>query len=214
MVSARARQLLGAVQGDHIGLPFRNCGDSLGQVIPLVGAIANGGDATRVSSSSPLVTLALPPISEIAHACRGRDMAHVVEAGRALVGLGPGLTPSGDDFLGGLFFVAYHLSVAYPGEFHWDPQPMNDLLNWARAQTNPISHTILRDHARGHGAEPLHDLVTAMLQGQEPDAILMHVQHLLEIGSTSGWDMLAGAMTGMLFLAMHDSSILNETVTA
>jgi hypothetical protein len=60
----------------------------------------------------------------------------------------------------------------------------------------------LCDHAHGHAAEPLHDLVAAMLTGKDLDAILMDVRRLLEIGSTSGWDMLAGALTGLLLLTV------------
>jgi hypothetical protein len=195
IVSARVRQLFNAVQS-------LDCGDSLGQVIPLVRAISDGGDATGVSSSSPLITLAFPPISEIARACRVRDMTRAVKAGRALVGLGPGLTPSGDDFLGGLFFVAHHLQVTYREELDWNRQPIDNLVSWARTQTNPISHSILCDHAHGHAAEPLHDLVAAMLTGKDLDAILMDVRRLLEIGSTSGWDMFAGTMTGLLLLTV------------
>lgn len=139
--------------------------------------------------------------SKIAHASRDRDLVRVVKAARPLVGLGQGLTPSGDDFLGGLFFVARHLHAAYPGALHWEQQVIDDWLEWARPRTNAISHTLLRDHARGQGVEPLHDWVAALLQGKDLNEIMPHVQRVSAIGSASGWDMLAGAVTGMLLIA-------------
>jgi hypothetical protein len=63
---------------------------------------------------------ALPALHEVAQACQARDMAMALKSGLRLVGLGPGLTPSGDDYLGGLLFTARYLRAAYPWEFRWD----------------------------------------------------------------------------------------------
>jgi hypothetical protein len=127
-------------------------------------------------------------------------MTRVAQAGKALVGLGPGLTPSGDDFLGGLLFQLHHLSAVYPEVLRWERAPVDDLLTWAGTQTNPISSALLRDHIEGHGSEPLHALVAQLLRGDEPEIMRMSVQRLLRIGSTSGWDLLAGVLMGMLWI--------------
>lgn len=118
----------------------------------------------------------------------------------SLIGLGQGLTPSGDDFVGGLLFAQWYLYKAYPETMTWNQRAVDDLIEYARTRTNVISHAILRDHASGKGAEPLHNLVTALLQGKAPDELAAHIRALLAIGSTSGWDMLAGVMTSMLLL--------------
>ena len=140
------------------------------------------------------------PISPVERACRDGDLFGALDAGRALVGLGPGLTPSGDDFLGALLFGAWHLRAAYPEIIEWKHQAIEDWLNWAHPRTNAISYAILRDHASGKSVEPLRNLVNAMLQESTPDEMMPHVRALLAIGSTSGWDMLVGAMTSMLLL--------------
>ena len=70
-------------------------------------------------------------------------MAEVAHKGRELVGLGPGLTPSGDDFLGGLLFAAHSLKTAYPEDFCWGQEVITDLMDWARMQTHSISHAVL-----------------------------------------------------------------------
>ncbi len=140
-------------------------------------------------------------IAAIARAAHDRDSVRVIEEAHELVGLGPGLTPSGDDFVGGLLFAAHHLNAAYPGAFDWEPKAVDDLLEWARPQTNPISHAILRDHAAGEGAEPLHDLFALILKGASVDEAMPSVRRLLAIGSTSGWEMLAGVMAGLQLIA-------------
>ncbi len=170
----------------------------LGQTIPLIAALASGSDLPLTFTQDLFVARALGPITRIARACLGRDMRRIAEESEQLVGLGPGLTPSGDDYLGGLLFTARYLRAAYPNEFTWGVGPVLDLLHQARPLTNRISHTILSDCAHGHGPEPLHDLVNSFLQAEPAECLLRSVDRLTGIGHTSGWDMLAGALTGML----------------
>lgn len=175
-------------------------GKGLGQAIPLIAAVARGSDITVPCAPASWVGRALAPIAGLVRACLSRNMVAVTERGRELIGLGPGLTPSGDDFLGGLLFVAHHLKAVYPSEFRWEEQPITALLDRAHAETNRISYTILSDLALGHGPEPLHHLVLCVLEDQEPDR-MPHVARLVKIGHTSGWDLLAGALAGMLLTA-------------
>ena len=193
MVKACVRRLLAA-------LPIPNSTEGLGQAIPLISAIADEREVTSFRPGS-LIAQAHGLVIEMARACIGRDMAQVAWRSRELVGLGPGLTPSGDDFLGGLLFAAHSLKMAYPGDFHWEQEPITDLMDWARTQTHPISHAILSDLALGHGPEPLHAVVTSLLNGKDPDRVMADVTRLLGIGDTSGWDILAGVLTGMLLVA-------------
>ena len=157
------------------------------------------GDYRQVSYAEKYwVELAMPIIRALIAACYAQDLVRILRIGRELIGLGPGLTPSGDDYIGGLLFTAHQLEAAYSLEFIGESERIRDFLNEARLSTNRISHTILSDLADGHGPEPLHDLAHALLQrGTLPDA-LGSVGRLTQIGHTSGWDMLAGAMTGML----------------
>jgi hypothetical protein len=120
--------------------------------------------------------------------------------GKEIIGLGPGLTPSGDDFLGGLFFAARSLHQVYPGDFFWDEDAVFDLMGWAKTRTHPISHTVFSDLALGHGPESLHDLVGGLLEGRGFNSILEAALRVGAIGHSSGWDMLAGAVTGMLLV--------------
>ncbi len=112
---------------------------------------------------------------------------------RDLVGLGPGLTPSGDDFLIGALALLDALA-----DHHADACPMRE--NLARAVshlppglTSPLSHCLLRVAAAGHFGEALHAAVSACVSGDAGAAIAA----IRDIGHTSGWDMLAGIVTAL-----------------
>jgi hypothetical protein len=180
-------------------LPGLGTGVGLGQAIPLISAIEGGRGVTAFPLNS-LLARASSPILDMAKASLGQDMAEVTRKGRELVGLGPGLTPSGDDFVGGLLFAAHSLKTAYPGDFYWEQEFIRDLIDWARIQTNPISHTVLSDLALGHGPEPLHDVASSLLTGQDFWCLMAAVTRLLGFGHSSGWDILGGVLTGMLLV--------------
>ncbi len=148
----------------------------------------------RGDASSKLYGTSLP-IANVARACREKNIPAVAEQSKALIGLGAGLTPAGDDFIGGLLFAAHHLNRAY--RLRWDRDSFDELLAYARTQTNQISFTILRDHACGEGVEPLHTWLAAMLDEPERSDLATHARRVSAIGDTSGKEMLAGALIGI-----------------
>ena len=201
LVKARVQQLIDALQGNPMGLPLQNYDGSLGQAIPTICAMMQGR-AVTVQASNPLIRAAMEPIIEMTRACRDGDVMRAAHIGRALVGLGVGLTPAGDDFIGGMLFATRHLKTAYPGMIAWEQKSIDDLLAWARDKTNAPSYAILCDHAHGHGVDALHDLLATLLRGAELDESILQVRRVITIGSTSGWDMLAGWLVGMLSIGV------------
>lgn len=192
MVNDRMARLLSHLQ--------RSIPDSgLGQAIPILSAIAGGRELEKLFPE-PLFNLAIPSILAITKACLSRDIVRVARAGKELIGLGSGLTPSGDDYLGGLFFALHGLKKTFPKEFLWDDQPVLDLLHWSLNRTHPISHAMLSDLSSGHGPEPLYDIFDYLLSGGDWNKMLLSIDQLCRMGQTSGWDILAGLLTGMLVM--------------
>jgi hypothetical protein len=105
-----------------------------------------------------------------------------------LLGLGPGLTPSGDDVLCGML-VALH-AVGHAG---MAAELYGALAVAAPMATSPISAAFLRAAAEGLGCEALHAAIAAVLEG-EAEAVSDWAEALGRIGHTSGWDGMAGAM--------------------
>lgn len=109
-----------------------------------------------------------------------------------LLGLGPGLTPSGDDLLGGVFFA-----LAHAPRPHWAGKLralQRELHRAARAgATNPISAALLHDLMRGRGWRVLHEMLAA-LQARQAGQIDAAAHALLALGATSGADLLCGLL--------------------
>ena len=105
---------------------------------------------------------------------------HSLDARAAqLIGLGPGLTPAGDDYLGGVM-VALHLLDR--------PSQAASLWRWLEpklaSRSSAISAAHLAAAATGEAHEALHDVL-----GGNPD-----LDALDAVGHCSGWDALAGSV--------------------
>lgn len=117
---------------------------------------------------------------------RERDLVRGV---RMLAGLGPGLTPAGDDFLLGLM-ARLHLAPPEGRDFSG---VMQIILAEAGPRTTRLSREWLRQAALGHFAEPWHHLRQALTAGAAAD-VRRAADAILAIGATSGQQ----AMTGFL----------------
>ncbi len=197
-VNDSVRQLLGAIV-PSIG------DDGPGQVILGISSILQGSNEAPVSPE-PWQLAILSPVFGLMKHCLTEGLAEIAIRGRELVGLGPGLTPCGDDFLGGLFFAAHWLQEACPGLCCAEPQSIFDMVHWARNRTHPISHAILSDLAIGQGPEPLHTLLRLLLKGEGHDGRIREAVHsLLRVGHTTGWYILAGVLTCLLSVNEFES---------
>ncbi len=113
----------------------------------------------------------------------------------SLVGLGRGLTPSGDDFIAGFFMALYSLG--------FDKKAMNlyvSLLPYINANTGIISASLLCCTMQGHGNEFLHEAIMQILLGS-PLTALVHIQNM---GHSSGWDMLSGILLVFQIVAQNN----------
>ncbi|MFF2450060.1 DUF2877 domain-containing protein [Neobacillus sp. NPDC058068] len=110
----------------------------------------------------------------------------------SLIGLGPGLTPSGDDFLTGIFTVInMKNSPFYPQRSFCE-----DVLKNAKTLTNDISYMALKKASIGKVRESIICLIASIIAGNEEDLILS-LNKVLSIGSSSGTDISIGLVCGM-----------------
>ena len=142
----------------------------------------------------PVLVRARPFVRRLACAAVSNDAAWAIDAARPLLGLGEGLTPSGDDFVGGVLFARHSLAAA---ESYGGDAAVRGLLAAAQSLTHPVSARLLADLAAGEGWAPLHDL-TAALATRQPAHAMVAAKRLTGIGHSSGWDLLAGLLSGLL----------------
>ncbi len=102
----------------------------------------------------------------------------------ALVGLGPGLTPSGDDVLGGAMVAAH--ALRRPDIARRIYAVVTD------SATGPVSRAHLAAASEGAAAAPLHLLLNDILCGRTA-ALPARFAAIGRIGHSSGWDAFAGA---------------------
>jgi hypothetical protein len=135
---------------------------------------------------------AAPRVHALARAYASGDDRAVYEASVALLGLGAGLTPSGDDLAGAALFARRLLA---PNDRSWEALG-EQLCTEIAARSHPVSAALFADLARGESFAPLHDLAAALSTGGDVRALEAALR-LVALGHSSGWDMLTGFQVGI-----------------
>lgn len=105
-----------------------------------------------------------------------------------LIGLGPGLTPSGDDYLGGMLVALRSYGRGEAADRLW-----NWLAPRLAASTSALSAAHIAAAAAGQAHEALHDVLQTMC-AVEQGPLVTGLARLNAVGHCSGWDALAGAL--------------------
>jgi len=114
-----------------------------------------------------------------------------------LLGLGPGLTPSGDDLLGGTLITLRAIDAQAAGRLAAALRPH------LASRTTPISAAHLEAAMAGWGCDRFHTLLEQILAG-DTAAVPACARALARVGHCSGWDMLAGFDVVLrVYLAAH-----------
>ena len=117
----------------------------------------------------------------------------------SVLGLGEGLTPSGDDFLVGLL-ATLHISGRRNDLL---PLPAHQrLLKTVMIQTSDLSAGFIRCAMEGHFAEPVVVLVDSLFV-QDRYAWPSHAACLAGAGHSSGIDAMVGLVVGCRFLGKN-----------
>ncbi len=138
---------------------------------------------------------ALLPVAteELIQAATALDLAAAFAAAHRMVGLGPGLTPSGDDVLCGFLVTVSQLARPAALELRALAGALGALVvaRAARA-TTALSATLLGHAARGEAAAEVIDLLAAVAAGAPGPALA----RLLAVGHWSGYDLATGVAAG------------------
>jgi hypothetical protein len=114
-----------------------------------------------------------------------QGIAQPDRAASLLAGLGPGLTPAGDDYLLGALARLW-LDATQP-----EAGELSSSVLAAAAKTTRISRAWLQYAARGQFDVRWHDLQRALLMADE-EAICRAAHRILSVGATSGPQAMAG----------------------
>jgi hypothetical protein len=158
---------------------------------------APGGFGALLAGRLPAFPLdgAVDTARALATACAADDPEAAARAAVPLLGLGPGLTPAGDDYVGGAFFARAVLRAAGADRGHRWARAAAAVAAAGRARTHPISAALLGDLLAGDGYGPLHDLASALAART---SALEAARRLTRLGHSSGWDVLAGFLSALI----------------
>jgi hypothetical protein len=146
---------------------------------------AEGFGGLLFGRSSPLIEHARVALAALERWLSGAVLDRDAET---LLGLGPGLTPSGDDYLGGMMIALRTVGRGAEADTLWAW-----LAPRAPARTSKISMALLAAAAEGEAHESLHACLEALGAGVTagwPERL----DRLASLGHCSGWDGLAGVL--------------------
>ena len=129
-----------------------------------------------------------PHLSTLENPLSHTDFANAL---KPLIGLGEGLTPSGDDFITGLF-AAFHAMRRTPF-IQNRLNTMNEYLPDAFTRTTDISQAYLTYAQQGMFNIHVKDLLTT----EHPAHHDKHIQEISKLGHSSGTDFIVGLYTGI-----------------
>jgi hypothetical protein len=151
------------------------------------GPLFRRGRNDRDRSGIPEVARSIVATLEIV--LLGGDRCAAARVAAGLIGLGPGLTPSGDDALIGIEAALHALGSPMAG---FTAAALDDV----EARTTSVAATLLRHAAAGETAERVHNLVAALL-GLDDSAVATAMERAVAWGATSGTDCLFGVLVGL-----------------
>lgn len=167
----------------------------LWEAMPADEGLAALGGTQTLEATSPLLAAAMPGVRALERIAAGDNAEHSpAPADRAaltdLIGLGPGLTPSGDDVLIGVLLALAALGRSSARDALWA------VCNGALDRTGDISRVHLEAASRGYGAAVLHDAIHVVMSGNAEN-IRPALAAVSAVGHTSGRDGMAGALVAL-----------------
>ena len=169
----------------HVRVPPRSAALLAGE---RVGSSAEGPatDAIRTALAAVVSHLAR---GEAGPGCYATDVAR-------LVGLGPGLTPSGDDLLVALVAMSSRLVTGGLLQAASADRLASEVAKVPSGRTTAIAHHLMAEAAGGRFPEPLAEFVAALGDpGIDHASLSRLVDRLAGTGAHTGADWIAGAIS-------------------
>ena len=150
-------------------------------------------DLFQGNTGSALSQRMSEPVMELIVSTERLDTEASLQAAQKMIGLGPGVTPSGDDLLIGFLAGLWSLAGENQPRLSFI-QSFGSALSSITTQTNEISRTYLYYATRGQFASSLSNLAEAIAKGGE---VSQAAQYAMRVGHSSGMDSVTGLLIGL-----------------
>jgi Protein of unknown function (DUF2877) len=152
-----------------------------------------------ITNYQPLLSDSL--ISNFSTALVKADISSVKNITSQLAGLGPGLTPAGDDFILGAIYAAW---IIHP--FQTARLLAEAITNTAAPLTTSLSAAWLRSAGRGEVGSLWHEFFQALIHTDRV-RIQKAMDKIFAVGATSGADAMAGFIGLFIYGGEHWSNL-------
>jgi hypothetical protein len=146
---------------------------------------------------------ARPSIETLMWGLFSGDQNMVITRALEILGLGPGLTPSGDDFLAGLILSltvgGKVLRGSNKSELGFYRKVSANICKLAKEKTTIYTQTLLSQARSGEGPKAVVELIHALLT-KDPNQVATSAKTVISMGETSGADIAIGIYYGIRFL--------------
>jgi hypothetical protein len=142
------------------------------------------------------------------------DIETIKSSAGSILGLGPGLTPSCDDFIAGLILSLNTASTSLcknePEAVEFFEKMSEELAALAKEKTTIYSSWFISESAMGEGPKAALELIFSIISNS-PEKVSALSKELISVGATSGADTAIGIYYGIRFLTSRlELSDLNE----
>ncbi len=165
--------------------------------------LAESPHSSAPPHASLLVQTAWSSARRLIEAISHQRLTSAICAAKPLIGLGPGLTPSGDDLLTGLIAATILLSAALELSTDFYQRFGKAVLALAYGKTTHLSFNWIEYASRGEVSQSLGRLLQALIVSDQPQQLEARANEVLSAGATSGGDLLAGVILGSRCLLTH-----------
>ncbi len=119
---------------------------------------------------------------------------------KQIIGFGPGLTPSMDDFISGLMLSLIYLSHYFSLDENKVLQLNKTIVNTALNKTTRVSEEMLKFSATGETTDTNREFIIALLSDSNEKEFVNKFMNVVRFGETSGTDTLCGIYFGSRIL--------------
>ncbi len=140
----------------------------------------------------------LPRISKLMEAFKAKNLDLVRSYSKQIVGFGPGLTPSADDFLTGFMVAGLYMASRYKRPLEEIYRLNSGIIEDAEFRTTKVSSEMLSFAAKGEVSENVRAMLLGLFSESSEEGLKNTIQSVINNGETSGSDLIAGAYIGCI----------------
>lgn len=134
------------------------------------------------------------------HAFRNYELNSINSHSKKIIGFGPGLTPSMDDFISGIMISNIYLSHLLDLNMEKAYRINQEIISDIDKRTTLVSEEMLKQSSTGETNEDIRDLMIAIIGPATSEKLNDLLAKVIDYGHSSGTDILCGIYTGICIL--------------